>query len=76
MKKQRTVYTSPLDALVAVSKQLSVYEHQYHMNSEQFAARYRQGEMSDSIDFIEWSNAYQHYISLHLQLEKRLNEAA
>lgn len=76
MKKERITYTSPLDALVAVSKQLSLYEHQYHMNSEQFITRYRQGELSDDIDFVEWSNAYQHYTHLHLQLEKRLHEAA
>lgn len=28
MRKQRITYTSPLDALVAVSKRLSLYENQ------------------------------------------------
>ena len=76
MKKERITYTSPLDVLVAVSKQLSVYEQQYQMDTEQFAVRYRQGELDDAIDFVEWNNAYQHYASVHQQLEKRLNAAA
>lgn len=76
MKKERITYTSPLDALVAVSKQLSVYEQRYQMNSEQFVARYRQGELDDKTDFVEWSNAYQHYASVHQKIEKCLNEAA
>ncbi len=76
MKKQRTVYTSPLDALVAASKQLSQYESRYQMESETFMHRYQQGSLEDSIDFVEWSNAYQHYTVLHTQLERRLHAAA
>ncbi len=34
MRKQREIYTSPLVALVAVSKQLSLYENQRGMDSE------------------------------------------
>ncbi len=65
MKKERIAYTSPLDALVAVSKQLSLFENRYQMESEGFIHRYQQGQLDDSADFVEWANAYQHYTTLH-----------
>lgn len=34
MRKQTIQYTSPLDALIAVAKRISVYENQYKMNSD------------------------------------------
>ena len=36
MRKQTIQYTSPLDALVAVAKRLSIYENQQKMDSEEF----------------------------------------
>jgi hypothetical protein len=36
MRKQTIEYTSPLDALVAVTKRLSIYENQHNMDSEEF----------------------------------------
>lgn len=76
MIKQRVTYTSPLDALVAVSKRLSLYENQQGMDSETFIDRYRQGKLSDDVVFVEWSNDYQHYLALHQQLERLLRAAA
>lgn len=57
MRKQRITYTSPLDALVAVSKRLSLYENQQQMDSEVFIDRYRKwnGQMI--------TNITSHYIS-------------
>lgn len=43
MRKQRDLYTSPLDALVLVSKQLSLYENQRGMDSETFFDLYQKG---------------------------------
>ena len=37
MRKQTIQYTSPLDALIAVAKRLSLYENQQHMDSNTFA---------------------------------------
>ncbi|MGB5597348.1 MAG: hypothetical protein WBM66_01430 [Thiothrix litoralis] len=68
MRKQRVFYTSPLDALVAVSKRLSLYENQQHMDSEAFIDRYRKGQLADDATFVEWSNDYQHYLALRQQL--------
>jgi hypothetical protein len=35
MKKQIIQYTSPIDALIAVTKRLSTYENQQQMDSEE-----------------------------------------
>lgn len=76
MRKQQVTYTSPLDALIAVSKRLSVYENNQGIDSETFIDRYRKGKMPDDTTFIEWSNDYQHYLALHQQVEKALRAAA
>jgi hypothetical protein len=65
MRKRITEYTSSLDALIAVTKQLSGYEIQYHMDSEEFFAQYQQGKTADDEAFVEWANNYQHYLALH-----------
>jgi hypothetical protein len=72
MRKQIIEYTSPLDALIALAKQLSIYETQYHMESEEFFAKYSQGKTSDDEDLVEWANNYQHYLALRQDLEKLL----
>ena len=76
MRKQTIQYTSPLDALVAVTKRLSVYENQQKMDSENFFHQYHQGTLSDDEVFIEWANDYRHYLALRQELEERLNYAA
>ena len=37
MRKHIIEYTSPLDALIAIVKQLSSYETKYHMDSGEFS---------------------------------------
>lgn len=64
MIKQRIQYTSPLDALIAISKRLSLYEDKQGINSEDFFDQYTKGQLSDDVIFIEWANDYQHYLSL------------
>jgi len=63
-QKQKIKYDSDIDALVAVAKKLSLYEERHKMTSEDFFHRYMNGQMADSVDFVEWSNAYVHFISL------------
>ena len=53
-QKQTIKYDSKIDALVAVAKQLSLYEERYKMTSEDFFHRYSLGHMEDSVDFVEW----------------------
>jgi hypothetical protein len=76
MRKQTIQYTSPLDALVAVAKRLSLYEHQQHMDSETFFDQYSRGQLSDDALFIEWANDYRHYLVLRRELEQRLRDVA
>ncbi|HED05683.1 MAG TPA: hypothetical protein ENI61_03245 [Ignavibacteria bacterium] len=76
MKKQRTTYDSSVDALVSVSKRLSLYEKKYNMTSENFYYKYTNGEMTDDNEMIEWANDYQHYIVLKIEIERTLNSVA
>ncbi len=76
MRKQIIQYTSPLDALVAISKRLSIYETQQHMDSEEFFNQYCQGQLSDDAMFVEWANDYRHYLHIRQELEKKLEHVA
>ena len=76
MRKQIIEYTSPLDALVDLAKQLNVYETQYQMDSAEFFTKYSQGETSDDEVFVEWAGNYQHYLALHQELETKLKHVA
>jgi len=76
MRKQRIEYDSPVDALVAVAKRLSVYEDRYRMASEEFFDKFCKGQMEDSIDFVEWENDYQHYMEISLEIERCLRHVA
>ena len=72
MRKQSTQYTSPLDALIVVTKRLGTYESQQQMESEDFFDQYSRGQLSDNIVFVEWANDYRHYLELRQKLEKSL----
>ncbi len=76
MRKQIVEYTSPLDALIALAKQLNTYETQYKMNSDEFFTQYSQGQIPDDEIFIEWAGNYQHYLALHQELETKLNNVS
>ncbi|MFG6095891.1 hypothetical protein SPB21_11590 [Leptothoe sp. ISB3NOV94-8A] len=76
MRKQIIEYTSPLDALVALAKQLYEYEIKYKMDSAEFFTQYSQGETSDDEVFVEWAGNYQHYLALHQELETKLQNVA
>ena len=73
MRKQRIEYGSPLDALVAIAKRLSVFEMRHQIPSEDFFDKFRKGEMEDSEDFVEWANDY---MGLRREMEELLRNAA
>ena len=75
MRKHRIEYGSQVDALVAISKRLSVLEGRYNIESEEFFDRFSKGETEDSEDFIEWANDYQHYLTLRQDIETQLRHA-
>lgn len=76
MRKQINVYDSSIDALVAVSKRLSVLEDRYHMKSEDFYDKFGKGQLEDSIDFVEWANDYQHYLAIRYDIENQISNVA
>lgn len=76
MKKKRIEYSTLLDALIAISKRLSIFERQYRMDSEEFSEKYSSGRIDDSIDYIEWANDYEHYLSIRQDLEGQLRHVA
>jgi len=76
MRKQRSEYDSPVDALVAVAKRLSVYEDRYQMVSEDFFDKFGKGQIEDSMDFVEWANDYQHYVAIRNDIERYLRNVA
>ena len=73
MPKRTIIYLSPLDALIAVAKRLSLHESQHKLDSEEFFHQYRQGKTSDEVELIEWANDYQHYLALRQEVEQHLS---
>lgn len=76
MEKHRITYNSNLDAVINLTKRLSAYEQRHKMSSEDFYDKYNKGFLDDAVDYIEWANDYQHFLSLKLELEERLNHVA
>lgn len=72
MIKHRIEYSSPLDALVAISKRLSRFEAAQGLSSEEFFHRYTQGRMGDEASAVEWANDYRHYLALRADLEQSM----
>jgi hypothetical protein len=69
-------YATPIDALVALVRQLSTYENQYQMDSAEFFTKYSKGETDDDEIFVEWAGNYQHYLALHQELATKLKNVA
>ena len=76
MRKQVVEYTSPLDALIALTKQLCNYEIKYHIDSDEFFVQYQQGKTDDDEDMFDWASNYRHYLALRQELESKLRNVA
>ena len=76
MKKKTIQYGSEIDALVALAKRLAILESGYGMDSEEFFNQYTKGHLKDSEKFVEWANDYQHYLTMRVDIEDRLQHAA
>jgi hypothetical protein len=72
MNAQRSVYATPIEALIALTRSLVEYEQRYQMSSADFYADYQRGVMGDTADFVEWAGDYQHYLQLKEELEHKL----
>ena len=76
MRKQAIQYTSSIDALIAVTKRLGIYESQQRMDSEAFFDRYSRGQLSDDEVFVDWANDYRNFLQLRQELAKNLPDVA
>jgi hypothetical protein len=76
MQKQRIEYQSPLDALIAITKRLSLYENRQQMTSAEFFDRYNRGELPDDLEMVEWAADYRQFLGLRQDVEQRLQNAA
>jgi hypothetical protein len=47
---------------------LDEFERRYSLSSDEFFHRYRQGQMSDEADFVEWHALYRMYTKLRTRL--------
>jgi hypothetical protein len=72
MQKQRIEYRSLLDALIAITKRLSLYENRQQMTSTEFFDRYNRGELSDDLEMVEWAADYRQFLGLRQDVEQRL----
>ena len=62
---KRTIrYASPLDALVAVSKRLGLYENIHSMESKEFFRQYSVGEIPDEVEYFDWASDYRDFLEL------------
>jgi len=34
------------------------------------------GQLNDSADFVEWSNDYQHYLAIRMEIERQISHVA
>ncbi len=76
MRKQTIQYTTPLDALIAITKRLGLNEGKYNIESEEFYYRYQKGEMGDEAQIMEWATDYQDYLNLRREIADRLRDVA
>ena len=76
MRKQTIHYTTPLDALIAITKRLGLKEGKYNIESEEFYYQYQKGEMGDDLEFMEWARDYQDYLNIRQEIADRLRDVA
>lgn len=72
MNIQRSTFASPLEALLALQRAMTLFEQRYQLSSEEFYAQYTAGALGDARDFVEWAGDYQHYQRLKAELESQL----
>jgi hypothetical protein len=51
-----------------LEQQLAGFEREYRLNSKEFYEKFERGELSDDMDFVEWSATYEMAANLRRQL--------
>jgi hypothetical protein len=64
--------SNPIDDLVELTQEITLFEQRYKMTSSEFFDKYQRGEMGDDLDFIEWAGQYRMYLDLKHKIELSL----
>jgi len=62
--------TTPLNDFVQIIKDLTWYELQHGLSSEEFYSRFEAGELGDDIELIRWANKYEIYLESKGEFEQ------
>ncbi len=61
--------TSPLEDFIQVVRDLTHYELQYELESQEFFTRFQRGEMGDRIEFMRWANKFEIYQEMKANMD-------
>ncbi len=65
--------SNPVDDLLSLARDLTEFEREYAMTSEEFFAKYSRGEMGDAMPFVKWAGRYQLYLDLKNKIQTSLD---
>lgn len=60
---------SPVEDFIQIVRDLTRFEVQYKLDSQEFFARFQRGELGDRIDYIRWANKYEIYQEMKGSIE-------
>jgi len=72
LREAREQY-DPLDALLALQRELIALESKHGMTSEAFQRLYQAGEAGDATELIWWAGRYRQYLQLKLAIRENLD---
>ena len=55
-----------------IREKLATFEERYHLKTDEFSQKFREGKLGDEMDFFEWSALAE----MHQELSQQLAEAA
>ena len=62
--QETTEQYDPVEKLLAMDRELAVYEQKHGMSSVEFFQRFETGELGDAMDFMRWAGRYELYLQL------------
>jgi hypothetical protein len=69
-----TARSSILEDILALLRELVVFEDKYDMGSDIFYARFMRGELGDDLPFIMWAGQYELYLEAKQEIASQLTE--
>ncbi len=60
---------SPIEDFIQIVRDLTHFEVQHQLGSQEFFERFQQGEMGDRIEYMRWANKYEIYQEMKDSME-------